>query len=234
MATKPVTSNSLVDIPLLSKLEKNQLEEAISLIEKTDNADFHETLLKIDEVTKSAVNELKTLKQLCQPLIKEHIFESWQEVANLHKFKELLVYDINFLKNYFDRLEKSITLGLIKPRYAKQKVFCIIFKTLIRNSDGTLKNYNIEILKYSSLQKQWEFRTKECDVPITSAVISGYLKKLLKHESAGEIVKDNIPSKQMLEWEEENEVTKHSESPPKITKDGKPIVELTEEKITTH
>ncbi len=189
-----------------------------------------DTKAKIAEVSGKAVDELERLEELYKPLEK-HVFESWQQVANLPKVDELLEYNKNnetFTDEVFDKLPNSIMRGEIKPRYGRTPHPCIFFKTLIRNPDGTFKRYNIEILRYSSLNNRWEYQTKECGVPITFPVISDHLKHLLKHEPAGEIVKGYIPPEEKLEWMEEDEVIRHVESSPKITKDGKPTVELTE------
>jgi len=187
-------------------------------------------IAKADSISKETLDKLQQLEKLYKPLTK-HIFESWQEVAKLPKVDEPLTYDKNFLENNFNTLEKSVMRCEITPQFVNKPLQCILFKTIIRNADGTFKKYNIEILRFSSLYNNWEYQTKECWVSSTFPVISYHIKNLLKHEPVGEIEKEWISLEEQFEWIEENEEIRHVESTPKITKDRKPIVELTEDKM---
>jgi len=176
------------------------------------------------------LDKFKSIQKIYKPLVDKKIFTSWQQIAVLPMHKDPLPNDLSFTQEQIKNIPKSLTRGCYENRP------CIIFKTLIRKSDGTFSRYNFEILVYSKLCR-WNYvstyRLGSGDhITIKDYNnISIHFENLVKHRAATPLFYDyggNSPFEGLHvnhdydRWDPGN----YKEYYTKITDDGKPIEEL--------
>ncbi|NGX33255.1 MAG: hypothetical protein K940chlam5_00650 [Candidatus Anoxychlamydiales bacterium] len=233
MATNPITiqKQNPDKFSLLYKLNNHsQGTLLIHTLEYIDDLDclgaLNKTCKFFNETLKSTLEELKIYKPLMN-----HVFESWQEVLKLPKLKEPLTKMFDFSDEEIDKIPNSIMKGYNLSGQIKTPI--LIFKTIVRNSDGNEVNKQLEILFHTSYK--WMYHSKKHGSDSPSNEILNHFKRLIKHEPAGIIDSITAPPDDdpFIPQELAYENIIFFESNPKTTKDGIPIVELTEEKMNS-
>lgn len=214
------------------------LFDTLSFLDNIDDIDCLNALSKTCTFFNKVLNKVlldrsQQIQEIYQPLVDEKIFENWQDVAKLPVLKEPLPNELDFSQEQIKNIPKSLMRG------HHENHRCIIFKTIVRNSDGTFNSYNIELLVHfhSWINSNWSYASKRSSsiayASIDDEVLSRHFKNLVKHQPASHIMYELKTNNSLLESMdlilEDWHPVRYLEYNTKISDDGKPIVELAPE-----